>query len=272
MPTSLHIDPSTYTHPATDTQADTSVRAAVAALPAISIVIPARNEQNNIEFLINELLDIEDQLPPFEIIYIDDGSTDQTLAELSRVKREHLPTLRILCNQTSVGQSTAILTGVRAARGRLIVTLDADGQNPPSDIPAMVKVALAQPDNTHFCIAGHRHQRQDAHWRKFQSCVANAVRRAILRDGIPDTGCALKVIPRHTWLQLPGFDHMHRFLPALIQRIGGEVVVQHVSHRQRQHDESKYAMRDRLFAGIIDLIGMLWLGRRTKFTAVSEIE
>ena len=242
-----------------------------AKLLEVSIVIPAHNEQGNIEPLIKELLEIYDQLPASEIIYIDDGSTDQTLSELRRMKRDYLPALRILSNQHSVGQSTAILSGVRAANGRLIATLDADGQNPPSDIPAMVTLALTQPRDSHFCIAGHRHQRQDTPWKKFQSRIANAVRRAILRDGTPDTGCALKVIPRNTWLQLPGFDHMHRFLPALIQRIGGDVVVQKVSHRPRQHDESKYAMHDRVFAGIIDLIGMLWLGRRTKITRITEL-
>ena len=239
--------------------------------PVISIVIPAHNEQHNVEPLIKEILDVRGKLPAAEIIYVDDGSTDQTLEELRRVRHEYMPDLRILSNQSSVGQSTAILTGVRSAKGRLIVTLDADGQNPPSDIPAMVAVALAQHPNSHFCIAGYRHQRQDTRWKKFQSRIANAVRRAILRDGTPDTGCALKIIPRETWLQLPGFDHMHRFLPALIQRIGGTVVVQKVSHRHRLYDESKYAMRDRVGAGIIDLVGMLWLGRRTRITQITEV-
>lgn len=241
------------------------------ASPIVSIVIPAHNEQHNIELLVRELEDIRGKLPDAEIIYVDDGSTDQTLAELRRVKRDFMPDLRIIRHTQSVGQSTAILSGVRAARGRLIVTLDADGQNPPSDIPVMVDVALAQPPGSHFCIAGHRFQRQDTRWKKLQSRIANAIRRAILRDGTPDTGCALKVIPRQTWLQLPCFDHMHRFLPALIQRIGGPVVVQKVSHRPRQHDESKYAMRDRVGAGIVDLAGMLWLGRRTRLTQVSEL-
>ncbi len=243
----------------------------VGASPSISIVIPAHNEQHNIELLVRELLDVRGQLPGAEFIYVDDGSTDQTLAELRRVKREFMPDLRIIRHKESVGQSTAILSGVRAARGQLIVTLDADGQNPPSDIPVMVEVALAQPSGTHFCIAGHRFQRQDTRWKKLQSRIANAIRRAILRDGTPDTGCALKVIPRETWMRLPCFDHMHRFLPALIQRVGGRIIVQKVSHRPRQHDESKYAMRDRLGAGIVDLAGMLWLGRRTRLTQVSEL-
>ena len=241
------------------------------ASPIISIVIPAHNEQHNIELLVRELQDVRGQLPNAEFIYVDDGSTDQTLAELRRVKQEIMPDLRIVHHTESVGQSTAILSGVRAARGQLIVTLDADGQNPPSDIPVMVNLALTQPPDSHFCIAGHRFQRQDTRWKKLQSRIANAIRRAILRDGTPDTGCALKVIPRETWLQLPCFDHMHRFLPALIQRVGGRIIVQKVSHRPRQHDESKYAMRDRIGAGIVDLAGMLWLGRRTRLTHVSEM-
>ena len=239
--------------------------------PAVSIVIPAHNEQHNVELLIREIQDVRGQIPNAEIIYVDDGSTDQTLAELRRMKREFMPDLRIICHKGSVGQSTAILSGVRAARGQMIVTLDADGQNPPSDIPVMVEMALAQPPGSHYCIAGHRFQRQDTRWKKVQSRIANAIRRAILRDGTPDTGCALKVIPRETWLQLPCFDHMHRFLPALIQRVGGRIIVQKVSHRPRQHDESKYAMRDRIGAGIVDLAGMLWLGRRTRLTQVSEL-
>ena len=245
---------------------------APSGVPVISIVIPAHNEQHNVEPLILELMAIKDQLPASEIIFIDDGSTDQTLVELQRVKSEFIPDLRILSNQLSVGQSTAILSGVRVAKGRFVVTLDADGQNPPSDIPAMVDAALTQPLDSHFCIAGHRHQRQDTSWKKFQSRIANSVRRAILRDGTPDTGCALKVIPRDTWLHLPAFDHMHRFLPALIQRIGGEVVVQKVSHRPRLHDQSKYAMSDRFLAGVIDLAGMLWLGRRTRMTSFIETD
>lgn len=187
------------------------------------------------------------------------------------MKRESIPQLRIIQHTRSTGQSAAIVSGVRAARGHLIVTLDADGQNPPSDIPSMVALAQAQPADKHFCIAGHRHERQDTRWKKLQSRIANAVRQAILRDGTPDTGCALKVIPRQTWLQLPGFNHMHRFLPALIQHAGGDVVVQKVSHRARQYDESKYAMRNRVGAGLIDMAGVLWLGYRTRVTQVKEL-
>lgn len=239
--------------------------------PTLSIVIPAHNEQHNVEPLVRELHDVRTHLPDTEIIFVDDGSTDQTLAELRRMKSECIADLRIIIHRSSVGQSMAILSGVRAARGHLIVTLDADGQNPPSDIPVMVNLALDQQPGSHFCIAGHRFQRQDTRWKKLQSRIANAIRRAVLRDGTPDTGCALKVIPRETWLQLPCFDHMHRFLPALIQRVGGRVIVQKVSHRARQYDKSKYAMRDRIGAGLLDLTGMLWLGRRTRVTQVSEM-
>ncbi|ASJ70811.1 glycosyltransferase family 2 protein [Granulosicoccus antarcticus] len=239
--------------------------------PTISIVIPAHNEQHNIEPLLWEIHDVLSQLPDAEIIFVDDGSKDQTLAELRRMKRDNIPGLRIIQHTQSTGQSAAILSGVRAARGHLIVTLDADGQNPPSDIPGMVALAQAQPTGTHFCIAGHRFERQDTRWKKVQSRIANAVRQSILRDGTPDTGCALKVIPRETWLQLPCFNHMHRFLPALVQQTGGDVIVQKVSHRSRQFDESKYAMRNRVGAGLIDMAGVLWLGYRTRITQVREL-
>lgn len=273
MPTLINPEPPVYTsmEEALVKTATCESNESALALPLVSIVIPAHNEQHNVELLIRELHEILSQLPASEIIYVDDGSTDQTLAELRRMKHEYPKTLRILQNRSSVGQSMAILSGVRAARGELIVTLDADGQNPPGDIPVMVELALAQQPGSHYCIAGHRFQRQDTRWKKLQSRIANAIRRAILRDGTPDTGCALKVIPRETWLQLPSFDHMHRFLPALIQRIGGRIIVQKVSHRSRQHDVSKYAMRDRVGAGVIDLAGMLWLGRRTRVTQISEL-
>jgi glycosyltransferase involved in cell wall biosynthesis len=239
--------------------------------PEVSIVLPAHNEQHNVQPLIEELHQSCSRLPNYEIIYVDDGSTDGTLAELSRLQSERFPDLRILSHAHSIGQSGALLSGVHAARGRLIVTLDADGQNPPAEIPAMVDIARVQVAGTHFCIAGYRHQRRDTRWKRYQSRLANAVRRTILQDKTPDTGCGLKVIPRDTWLQLPGFDHMHRFLPALIQRIGGSITIHPVAHRPRLHDQSKYGMLDRLGAGIMDIVGVLWLRHRTRATQVTEL-
>lgn len=240
--------------------------------PDISIVIPAHNEQENIEPLLRELAAIRERMPPSEIIYVDDASVDGTLDALRRVRSTGMPDLRILAHERAIGQSMALMSGVRSARGRLVVTLDADGQNVPDDIPAMVSLALQQPDGVPFCIIGHRRQRKDTRSKKLQSRIANKVRRAILHDDTPDTGCALKVIPRDTWLQLPVFDHMHRFMPALVQHLGGHVEVREVRHRERLSGTSKYGLLDRLGSGLVDLMGVVWLRRRTRVTRVSEIE
>ena len=243
-----------------------------ALAPDVSIVVPAHDEQHSVVPLIEELRDVCRTMPRTEVIVVDDGSGDDTLAELRRARREILPTLRILVHERPAGQSAALLSGVRAARGRLVVTLDADGQNVPGDIPAMLALARERPHGKHYCIAGHRTERHDTRSKRLQSRVANGVRAAILRDGTPDTGCALKVIPRDTWLRLPAFDHMHRFLPALVRRLDGEVIVHPVRHRPRRHDRSKYGMLDRLGAGLVDLVGVLWLARRTRTTSVAELE
>ena len=240
-------------------------------MPVVSIVVPAKDEQDNIQPLLSELIAIRSQIPPSEIIYVDDASLDNTLAELWRARAEFIPDLIILSHEQSIGQSMALMSGVRAARGQLIVTLDADGQNVPGDIPCMVSLALQEPEDQAFCIIGYRKQRKDTRWKKFQSRIANRVRQAILRDDTPDTGCALKVIPRNTWLQLPAFDHMHRFMPALVQQMGGQVRVREVRHRQRLSGRSKYGMLDRLGSGLVDLLGVVWLRRRTQITRVTVV-
>ena len=156
------------------------------------------------------------------------------------------------------------MTGLQVAQGELIVTMDADGQNDPADVPALLAAARKFLAGVDFCIAGYRKNRKDTPWKRFQSRVANNIRRRILNDGTPDTGCGLKVLPKTTFLKLPYFDHLHRFIPALVRRINGEIVVVEVNHRDRQAGESKYNMLGRLGVGIVDMFGVMWLQRRTR--------
>ena len=230
----------------------------------VSIVIPAKNEEDNVEPLISEIMTALDGVAEFEIVYVDDGSTDKTHAELLRLMAAGNTHIKPVRHRYSVGQSTAIMTGIQAARGELIVTMDADGQNDPADIPELLTAARKFPAATDFCIAGYRKNRKDTAWKRFQSKVANNIRRRILNDGTPDTGCGLKVVPKTTFLKLPYFDHIHRFIPALVRRINGEIVVVEVNHRDRQAGESKYNMLGRLGVGIVDMFGVMWLQRRVK--------
>ncbi|HNA30967.1 MAG TPA: glycosyltransferase family 2 protein [Thiobacillaceae bacterium] len=230
----------------------------------LSVVVPVKNEAENIEPLIREIVAAVSPLADFEIIYVDDGSTDSTLAELKRLAAD-LPQLRIVRHQASCGQSTAVTSGVLAARYNWIATLDGDGQNDPADIPSLLqRLRAAQPgDNLHM-LAGWRARRQDTWLRRLSSRVANGVRARLLHDATPDTGCGLKVFSRATFLRLPYFDHMHRFLPALVQRHGGRVESVVVNHRPRERGISKYGLNNRLWVGIVDLFGVMWLIRRSQ--------
>ena len=230
----------------------------------LSIVIPAKNEADNVKSLNNEIIAVLKGVAEFEIVYVDDGSTDETYAELCSMIDAGHSCIRPIRHKYSVGQSTAILTGVKAAKGELIVTMDADGQNDPADIPNLLIQARLFPRGVDFCVAGFRKNRKDTSWKRLQSKVANNIRRKILNDGTPDTGCGLKIVPKRTFLKLPYFDHMHRFIPALIQRINGKVVVVEVNHSDRQAGVSKYNMLGRLGVGIVDMFGVLWLQHRVK--------
>jgi dolichol-phosphate mannosyltransferase len=164
------------------------------------------------------------------------------------------------------------MSAARQARGRYLITIDGDGQNDPADMPALLKVAReTEAQGEHFCIAGYRKNRQDTEWKKFQSRIANAVRQKILNDQVPDTGCGLKLIPRGTWLQLPYFDHMHRYLPALVLRLGGAIRVVPVNHRARQAGVSKYNAWNRLWVGLVDMAGVVWLTRRGKRPVIAQV-
>jgi dolichol-phosphate mannosyltransferase len=233
----------------------------------LSIVIPVRNEAENIAPLVAEIRRALDSIARYEVIYVDDGSTDATPAEIRRLAAEGAP-LRLVRHARSFGQSAAIRTGVKAASGTWIATLDGDGQNDPADIPRLW--ALARAENAPALIAGWRQKRHDTAMKRFSSRVANGVRARLLGDATPDTGCGLKIFRRAFFLELPYFDHMHRFLPALTKRAGGRSVSVPVNHRPRSRGTSNYGTLDRLAVGIIDLIGVMWLMRRGSVPVVEE--
>jgi dolichol-phosphate mannosyltransferase len=227
----------------------------------LSIVIPVRNEAPNIAPLIGEIRAALDGRLDYEIVYVDDGSSDGTAAAV-RAARHGFPRLRLLRHATSCGQSAALRTGVTAARGQWIATLDGDGQNDPADIPRLWQMALAAPAEPPLLVAGFRQRRRDTLIKRWSSRIANAVRRRLLGDGTPDTGCGLKLLRRELYLDLPFFDHNHRFLPALVLRRGGRTVSVPVNHRPRERGVSNYGVFDRLWVGIADLVGVMWLQRR----------
>ena len=229
----------------------------------LSVVIPVRNEAPNIAPLVREIAAALEGRLDYEIIYVDDGSRDETAAAVRALARE-VPRLRLLRHRRSFGQSTAIRTGVKAARAPWIATLDGDGQNDPADIPKLWDMARAAASEPPLLIAGHRARRRDSTVKRLSSRIANGVRRALLGDGTPDSGCGLKLFPRALYLELPFFDHNHRFLPALVRRAGGRVVSVPVNHRPRERGRSNYGTLDRLFVGIVDLFGVMWLMRRAK--------
>jgi dolichol-phosphate mannosyltransferase len=234
----------------------------------LSIVIPVRDEADNVAPLAREIVDVLAAVRPFEIIFVDDASTDRTVRNIRALRQARMPQIRLLRHCVGCGQSIAVQTGVRAARGEWIVTLDGDGQNDPADIPVLLRV-LEQGGNSSDLklIVGNRKSRRDTRLRRISSRIANAVRRRMLRDDTPDTGCGIKLFHRETFLQLPAFNHMHRFLPALFQRAGARVMSVEVRHRSRTHGRSKYGLNNRLWVGIVDLFGVRWLIRRAPLRA-----
>lgn len=239
-----------------------------AYLGRLSVVVPVKNEADNIEPLIREIVAALTGRAEFEIVYVDDGSDDATPRKLAELKAE-LPMLRTIRHRASCGQSQAVTTGVRAARYEWIATLDGDGQNDPADIPALLE-RLAGSDDRFALFAGWRTRRNDTPIRKLSSKIANGVRGWALKDSTPDTGCGLKVFGRETFLALPNFDHMHRFLPALMQRNGYTVESVPVNHRSRERGSSKYGIHNRLWVGIVDLFGVAWLQRRVRLPIVED--
>lgn len=225
----------------------------------MSIVIPVFNEKDNLRPLLEELESALKFRLNFEIIVVDDGSTDGTNDELTILSRE-FASLLICTHSINRGQSAAVLTGVSAANARVVAIIDGDGQNDPADLPAMYEILIA--GQGHRMVAGERTCREDSLLKRLSSRTANAVRRALLHDGIRDTGCGLKVFFKDDFLRIPPFDHMHRFLPALFQRDGGHVHSVPVNHRPRLFGRSKYGVHNRLWVGIVDLLGVMWLRKR----------
>jgi len=236
--------------------------------PAVSIVVPVRNEAGNIALLVAEIAKALEGQWPFEVVYVDDGSTDGTAAELSQLMMQRT-WLRCVRHKQSCGQSAAVRTGVAAAQAAIVVTLDGDGQNDPAFIPALIR-ALEAGNPRIGLIAGQRVGRKASGFKKLQSRIANTVRGGVLRDGTRDTGCGLKAFRRDVFLRLPYFDGLHRFLPALVRREGFDIGYVDVVDRARAHGVSNYGMWDRLWVGILDLAGVWWLIRRRK--RIPELE
>lgn len=226
----------------------------------LSVVVPVKDEAGNVGPLALEIAAALRDEGPYEIIFVDDGSTDATAEELLQLKAE-MPALRVISHGRNIGQSRAVRTGVSAAKGTIVVTLDGDGQNDPADIPKLLALLRAGLPKLGM-VSGVRVKRQDNFLRRLSSHIGNGVRRWVLNDGAKDVGCSLKAFRRDAYLALPYFDHMHRFVIALMLREGYEVRFVDVNHRPRLRGHSKYNVRKRILVGLTDLAGVLWLRRR----------
>jgi dolichol-phosphate mannosyltransferase len=236
-------------------------------VPTVSIVVPVRNEADNVAPLVEEITAALDGRWNYEIVYVNDGSTDATGERLAAIMARR-GNVRQIRHEKSSGQSAAIRTGVRAARGTIVATLDGDGQNNPAFLPDLI-AAIENGGARIGLAAGQRVGRKDTGFKKFQSRIANGVRSRILSDGTRDTGCGLKALRREVFLSLPYFDGLHRFLPALVRREGYDVAYVDVTDRPRRSGVSNYGFFDRLWIGIMDLAGVWWLIRRKKSTPVA---
>ena len=238
------------------------------AIPEISVVVPVHDEQGAAGPLAREIAAAFEGRS-YEMVFVDDASRDDTLAELRGLMTE-LPALRVLSHGSNAGQSRAVRTGVLAARGAIVVTLDGDGQNPPADAPKLVDLLAASPSSVAL-VGGVRAKRQDSGAKRQASLWANRIRRKLLGDDADDTGCGLKAFRREIFLRLPYFDHIHRYLPALMIREGYQNLYLDVDHRHRETGQSKYTNWGRLMASLSDLLGVMWLKSRSRRPgAISE--
>jgi len=237
--------------------------------PQLSVVVPVHNEEDNVAPLVGEIVAALRGHVDFEIVYVDDTSKDATLQRLRELQAT-VPELRVIRHLGNAGQSTAVRNGVKAARAPWIATLDGDGQNDPADIPKLLAQRGAAAADTKL-FAGWRVNRQDSGSKRWASKFANGIRSRMLRDATPDTGCGIKLFERAAFLDLPYFDHMHRYLPALMQRAGWQTASVPVNHRHRTAGVSKYNNLGRAIVGIKDLFGVSWLIQRSRRTAVEEV-
>lgn len=239
--------------------------------PEVSVVVPLLNEAENIERLIEGICRTLTDFVRFEILLVDDGSTDGT-SEICLLAAKNDTRLRVLRHPRSSGQSAAIHSGVQAAKAPVIATLDGDGQNPPENLPALLRPLLDPQRNAKLAlVAGQRIGRKDTFSKRAASIFANAIRSAVLQDATRDTGCGLKAFRRDAYLALPFFNHQHRYFPALFIRDGWRVAHVDVTHAPRQAGQSKYTNLGRALVGLSDLMGVAWLIRRRKVAAAQEI-
>lgn len=235
--------------------------------PRFAVVAPMLNEANAVDGLVREIAEACAPLGVFEAILVNDGSTDATAEKIAALRGE-FPWLREIRHAVPCGQSAAIQSGVLAARAGLICTIDGDGQNPPAEIPRMIQPLLDRSNPRLGLVAGQRVRRKDKATRRLASRLANGLRARVLRDDTRDTGCGLKAFPREVFLALPFFDHIHRYLPALVRREGLEVLLIDVDHRTRMGGQTKYTNLGRAMVGALDLIGVWWLRRRRRLPEI----
>ena len=241
------------------------------SVPDLSIVIPVYNEAGNIAGVVREVRLAFDGLVGYEILLVDDGSDDGTAGEIAAQVAAAAGIVRAVTHAARGGKSRALINGAKAARGRFMATMDGDGQDDPANLVRMwQKLCESGEPDPRLLVCGWRTERKDGFWRKFVSAIANRVRRWLLGDGTPDTACGLKLMNREAFLELPHFENMHRFFPALFARRGHRAVSVPVTHRPRNKGVSKYGTVDRLWAGLWDLIGVMWVMRRMRYPEVRE--
>lgn len=238
--------------------------------PDLTVLIPVRDEAGNLIPLVGEVRAALDGVIAFEIVFVDDGSTDGSGEEMARLAAAE--DIALVRHPKSLGKSRALITGARLARAPVIVTIDGDLQDDPADIPKFWAhfVKDRQDPDLNLVVSGWRRNRKDSRWKWLVSRFANGIRGALLSDKTPDSGCGFKMFPRDKFLDLPHFDNMHRFLPALFRKRGLRLETQDVHHRPRARGKSKYGTWDRAWAGFWDLMGVIWLQKRTRYPEVRE--